>query len=353
MTKECLISVIMPVYNAREYLERAVSGVLSQTYKNLELILVDDCSPDKSGILCDELAAVDSRIRVVHMEQNGGPGMARNKALALARGKYISFVDSDDLIDPDMLEALYQKAIKQDCDLVICGYFQNFLNKNGQIKYTVEVIPPDVTSTDSKSAAAVMPILDEAKVFSFLWNKLFKAAPIRDNKLTFSSLAHSEDFFFIVDLLNHISRICTVAKPYYHYFKPVRETLTSAYVDDFALLMSRRFFASRELVKNAGIYEGNCRIVLSNIHIKHLFAVLERNCWKGSGMTLKARRQAIKDMLKDPDTKEVIKYACSNSRASRIMNGVLKTKSIFLISLFARLVWFTKRHFSRIFDRVK
>lgn len=113
-----LISVIIPVYNTQHYLEKAIQSVLSQTYRSLEIILADDGSTDTSGKICDEFAASDARIRVIHKE-NGGISSARNAALALASGSYIFFLDSDDYLEPDALEYLYSNLITSDADISV------------------------------------------------------------------------------------------------------------------------------------------------------------------------------------------------------------------------------------------
>lgn len=114
-----MISVIVPVYKAEKYLERCVNSILNQTYRDLELILVDDGSPDGSPELCDRFAQQDSRVRVIHKE-NGGVSTARNAGLEAARGEYIAFVDSDDWIEPYMYETMLSAAQKHNCDVVMC-----------------------------------------------------------------------------------------------------------------------------------------------------------------------------------------------------------------------------------------
>lgn len=115
-----LISVIVPVYNAENYIYRCVDSILSQTFQNFELILVDDGSPDNCGTICDEYAAKDSRIRVIH-QKNQGQAAARNRAVTEARGVWICFVDSDDRIHPQMLEHLYQSATEHNANISMCG----------------------------------------------------------------------------------------------------------------------------------------------------------------------------------------------------------------------------------------
>lgn len=115
-----MVSIIVPVYKCENSLRRCVESILTQTYENIELILVDDGSPDGSGALCDLLAEQDARIRVIHKE-NGGPSSARNRGLDAAKGTYIQFVDSDDYIDPDMTARLVERMQQQAVQQVVCG----------------------------------------------------------------------------------------------------------------------------------------------------------------------------------------------------------------------------------------
>ena len=118
------ISVIVPVYKVEKYLDRCVESIVNQTYKNLEIILVDDGSPDNCPVMCDEWAEKDERIRVIHKE-NGGLADARNAGMNIATGDYIGFVDSDDWIEPNMYEVLLKNALKYDADISRCGLSVN------------------------------------------------------------------------------------------------------------------------------------------------------------------------------------------------------------------------------------
>ena len=110
------ISIIVPVYNIEEYLPRCIESILNQTYNNLELILVDDGSKDKSGEICDAYAKKDNRVVVLHKE-NGGSSSARNAGIAIAKGEYLGFVDSDDYIEPDMYEKMVAVIEKTGCKI--------------------------------------------------------------------------------------------------------------------------------------------------------------------------------------------------------------------------------------------
>lgn len=126
---EEMISVIVPVYKVEKYLDRCISSIANQTYKNLEIILIDDGSPDRCPQMCDEWEKKDSRIKVIHKE-NGGASAARNAGLKAATGQYIAFVDSDDWIEPDMYEKLYKLIVSSEAQMALC---QLTLNENKKV----------------------------------------------------------------------------------------------------------------------------------------------------------------------------------------------------------------------------
>lgn len=132
MQTDTLISVIIPVYNVEKYLECCLKSILNQTFVNIEVIVVNDGSTDGSGKICDYFAKTDKRVRVIHKE-NGGPVSARNAGLQVALGEYISYVDSDDWAEPNMLERLYTILNEYDIDIVMCGYYEDTGNKSKSV----------------------------------------------------------------------------------------------------------------------------------------------------------------------------------------------------------------------------
>ena len=119
--KKPLISVIVPVYNVEGYLEDCLESLLAQTYPSFEILLIDDASRDNSGAICDAYAARDSRVQVVHFPENRGPSAARNEGIRRARGAYISFVDADDRVEPELLEKLYESLTQAGAQVSACG----------------------------------------------------------------------------------------------------------------------------------------------------------------------------------------------------------------------------------------
>lgn len=162
-----LISVIVPVYKVEKYLERCVRSIQKQTYENLEIILVDDGSPDQCGALCDQYAQEDGRIKVLH-KQNGGLSDARNAGIELASGSYIVFADSDDWLDRDMIDLLYRVLKRSNADIAECSY------RNIYRDHIMEETSCSAALTEGDSVAALEGMLDWKYFKPVAWNKLYK-----------------------------------------------------------------------------------------------------------------------------------------------------------------------------------
>ena len=214
------VSVIVPVYKAEKYLHRCVDSILAQTFTNFELILVDDGSPDGSGALCDEYAQKDSRVRVIHKE-NGGVASARQCGIDNATGTYTIHADPDDWVEPTMLEELYNKAIAENADMVICDFYVSERNCNTYIKQEVS----DETSQE------VLKDLLFHRLHGSLCNKLIKLACYTDNHIKFAEgLNTSEDYLICVKVLKNNPRVAYLNKAFYHYDQEINsDSITHQY----------------------------------------------------------------------------------------------------------------------------
>ena len=202
-----LVSIIIPVYKVEKYIDRCVTSIINQTYKNLEIILVDDGSPDNCGKICDDYAKMDERIKVIHKE-NGGLSDARNVGIESAKGNYISFVDSDDFIEKDMIELLLKEIEENNCDISICGYYKTYIDKDEIIDNSKEIfIMNNIEAIDK------MNMLGSYDVSA--WGKLFNINLIKDTRFPVGKL--SEDWFVMYKIFYNASRICYNPNPKYHY----------------------------------------------------------------------------------------------------------------------------------------
>lgn len=210
-----LISVIVPVYKVEPYLRKCVDSILAQTYTNLEVILVDDGSPDNCGAICDEYAAKDVRVKVIHKE-NGGQGSARNRGLDIATGKYIAFVDSDDWIDPDMYESLRNLLLQYDAEIAEGSYrfYRPWKTQNKTL---------DCPNTQAITVYSGYSILERfyfgPELFSdiavMVWNKLYCADFIKKHR--FGEGFIYEDSEFVPRLLYGCKKLVKIDHSYYTY----------------------------------------------------------------------------------------------------------------------------------------
>lgn len=206
-----LISVIVPIYKVEAYLDRCVQSIVDQSYQNLEIILVDDGSPDRCPEMCDAWAKKDPRIQVVH-KKNGGQSDARNVGLEHANGSYICFIDSDDWVDPQYIEFLY-KALKQTgADLSACSYRQVFENTSniGTVSqpFSVQAFSPE---------EALQTLIRGQGFCAVVWNKLYSAKLLHGE--TFSLGKCIDDEFFTYRILAKTTYTAFVDVPLYNYLQ--------------------------------------------------------------------------------------------------------------------------------------
>ena len=169
-----LISVIVPVYNVERYLRKCVDSIIKQTYRNLEIFLVDDGSPDNCGAICDEYAKHDNRIKVIHKE-NGGLSSARNAALDIATGDYVMFVDSDDWVEPDFCKSALEMVVREGVMMASFGYYNISYEKDDRNYKKHERFTKNARTIDSSEAIRQMILRENAKdaIFNFAWNKIY------------------------------------------------------------------------------------------------------------------------------------------------------------------------------------
>ena len=215
MDKTPLISVIVPIYNVEKYLDRCVESIVNQTYKNLEIILVDDGSPDNCGAICDSWAEKDSRIKVIHKE-NGGGAQARNVGIEIAKGDFIAFADSDDFLLPDMYSSLVDVLNKYACDIAECGYYQGESGIISDIDDKNNVIIYDTKQ-------ALCEHIKDKVCRQIVWNKVYKRTVIRD--VRFVEGKFIDDEFFTYRVLGNAKKVAVISKKLYYYQQQSNSTM--------------------------------------------------------------------------------------------------------------------------------
>ncbi len=208
------VSIIVPVYNCEKSIERCIKSICNQTYDNIEIIIVDDGSKDNSGIICDELAQNDSRIKVIH-QQNSGVSVARNKAIAISTGQYLQFVDSDDWLPDYTTTILAEAAIKTGADLIIGDFYRvvgNRISTKGKIKSKKVFSLQEYANYMIKNPADFY--------YGVLWNKLYRRSIIEKYNIRMLENLHwCEDFIFNLEYIKYCHIFYAVQIPIYYYVR--------------------------------------------------------------------------------------------------------------------------------------
>lgn len=248
--EKALISIIIPVYKVEKYLEKCIQSVINQTYENLQIILVDDGSPDNCGKICDEYAKKDHRIEVIH-KSNGGLSDARNKGLEIAKGEYIGFVDSDDYIEADMYEVLYNLLKQYNADVGICNF------------YTVSQCKIAIKNVDSgikeyTRIEILKEILLDNNIQSYAWNKLYKKDLFDEIKYPVGK--KYEDIGTTFYLLEKCNKVVVTGKPEYYYINrqdSIVNNVTETTITDYIELIMQRYDYIEENIKELSNYNKN------------------------------------------------------------------------------------------------
>lgn len=217
--KKDLISIIIPIYNVEKYLNKCIDSVINQTYKNLEIILVNDGSTDNCGNICDQYKKIDKRIKVIH-KKNGGVSSARNVALSNIKGEYIYFIDSDDYIEKDTIELLFNNIIEFDSDIACCNYYKEYDNEKK------DIIISNLKQIMNREEF-LNSILNDNSISGYLWNKLYKRELFDKNIRFDESIKIMEDLIVNLNITKNISKISYVDKPLYHYVQRSNSALNS------------------------------------------------------------------------------------------------------------------------------
>lgn len=252
------ISVIVPIYKAEKYLHKCVDSILAQTFKNFELILVDDGSPDRSGQICDEYAIKDPRIKVIH-KPNGGVSSARQCGVDHASGVYTIHADPDDWVESTMLEELYAKAVSENADMVICDFYRDTGTKSVYVRQRPSAL-------DHKTVRKEL----FQQLHGSCWNKLLKRACYSRLGIRFQEdLSFCEDLYFNVSLLANDIRIAYLPKAFYHYVCGINETSITKNVQlDYLKHLYDKF---NRLTKSDEILNELCKRHIAYMYVVRVF----------------------------------------------------------------------------------
>ncbi len=292
-------SIIMPAYGVDKYIKKAIKSVQNQTFTDWELIVVDDATPDDSGKIAEHMAKSDSRIQVVHHTKNQGLSAARNTGESHATGSYIWYMDSDDYVDCDLLEQVYESIEKNPAQIVVFGLMEEYYTKEGAFRYGHKVVPKQAYYKTKEDLRDDIIYLEQATLYGYAWNKFYDLKYLREQKLQFDNVKLIEDIVFNVKFCMDIECMNTLSIAPYHYAKRLDNSLTNKFVSDYYTLHKRRI----ELLYDQHKYWNHCTPeamqILGGLYARYILSTLQRNCDPRAKMTHAERYQWCNELFGD------------------------------------------------------
>lgn len=348
-----LISVIMPVYNAENFVKNAIDSILMQTYKNIEIICVNDCSTDNSLKIISETAAVDSRVNIIDSPVNVGAGEARNLGLSAAKGEYITFVDADDTIEPDLYECAVAMTVLNDLDWIHWGMKEEYFDLQGKKTFERNIFLADEILSDPTAMKKAIVKLEDINIFGYQCNSLYRTSIIKDKAVRFNKAILYEDFFFNLDFAKYASTMGILSKTGYCYKKQNSESVTAKYVAEYFELCQKRISGLLNYFENCELADTGTKAVLGRIYLRYIMSALMRNCDDACPMNFRDRKEWIKMLYNDGLYDKLCRNISIQGKVNQILKLLINKKQTFLLLLCGRFIYLVKVKYPSVFLKLK
>jgi len=325
-------SIIIPVYNVEKYLEESVNSILNQSYKDFELILVDDGSKDNSKRICENYASIDERVRVINCE-NSGSGIARNKGIDIAIGEYCYFADADDTLLPDALYIMNQEINNSHADLYVFGYILKRRDMQKEIKKNR--INLYIEGKTIRENYQFYMEDGETYIQGAPWNKLFKTKNIKENNVFYPDLRRNQDEVFIVRYMNTVNSVKFSDKLIYKYYVNNLQDEWNKFPKDYFEIRTKVYREFKENIIKWNPENVKVKILINFMYIRSMVMCFEYMFNPKWEMDKEARKDYIKSITNNNEVKTCINFLLENKKeVKRCMKEsnekVSKIKLLFL-----------------------
>ena len=325
------ISILMPVYNAEKYLNETIDTIKNQSFSNWELIIVDDGSIDNSKEICTKLMNDDKRIKYIFQE-NLGVSHTRNVALENAQGKYIVFVDSDDLIHEDYLKILINSIEKNNSDVSVCNFIERKISNTGKIEdITREFYLKEVMEM-SEMKDYIMDF-GNSGLLNPLWNKIYKREIIENNNITFDEKVETgEDFIFNLQYFRKAKKISFIKEKLYYYIRRNNNSITYKYIENMYEKGWEIHSLLESFLEDMNFYNKENAYVLYGNHLTGAFSAFLNLYHDNCKLTPKEKRKYIKRIIDRPYVKECAVNRKSDKGIIGLTSLLIRINNTLLIS---------------------
>ena len=324
-----MVSVIVPVHNSTKYLQKCIESILSQSYRNIELILVNDGSTDDSGGICDSYTLKDKRVKVIHKD-NSGPSDARNCGIKMSKGEFIFFIDSDDFIEIDTIRLLVESCVTNNSDLSIVDFRK--IGKKNEASGNDRIFTTNTLLEKEDIVDYVRKYLLSPNKFPLLtqsWGRIFRSSIIKDNKIFFDSkLLTFEDLLFNFSYLKHVDKISFLDKPLYNLLIHTDHLSASMAITGCpdSLFGYPAALTGVEEFLNATYDRSEVCKEIGQAYVRYTIIQLIRLCLQINDENKEAIYKFIQKLIREPRLRDGLKFYSSLKGESKIIPILLKLK---------------------------
>lgn len=323
----------MPVYNVEKYIAKSIQSVLNQTYPDFELLVIIDGSPDNSKQIAEKFN--DSRITIFE-KPNGGLSDARNYGLERAKGEFVYFLDSDDWIEPNLLEATIGVFEKKEIDFVIFGYFLDDEDIEGNLISTKEVSKNAIQFVKDKNDLD----LDEnaLNILGYAWNKLYRVNFLKDNNIIFDKgVSLVEDILFNSKVYKASNTLTFIDKKLYHYINRPSESLIKTFHKNSFELYLEKSRSIESFLDSWKVSNDKKNIISSSVIVSGIRYCVNNLFAYKNNLNEVQKREYIKMMLHHQETKKVINFYDAVSMSDKLYKKIISNKAVFLLYLLCKI----------------
>lgn len=342
------VSIIVPVYNVEKYIKRCIDSLIQQTLKDIEIILVNDGSPDNCPKICDEYEETFTQIKVIH-KLNGGLSDARNKGLEAATGKYVLFIDSDDWVESRILESLYCKAEQDQTDIVVCSYSIDYTNNNFSVEKKISGLHSHI-----KNVSSAINVLEEKGMFNVVWNKLYRRKILDDNNIQFEiDGVPGEDLLFNCEVFKKVKSVSLTSEVLYHYMREDEDTLVNKYNANLYKQVKKFNLARKNLYQYYEMDSDKNISCYANKYVEYISSCIPNLYRKNFKVPFKEKMNFYNLVISDSELNNYLDKVRNLGEFEKLFLVLIKTKSPIIMCTTYNFLFLMRNYFDGLYRLIR
>lgn len=350
-------SIVMPAYNAEKYIGLSIKSIQEQKFQDWEMLIIEDCSKDKTLAIIEQFAGEDSRIRVLSQDRNRGVSAARNWGIGEATGEYLWFVDADDTVENNLLLRVYDSLQKNRAQLVIFGLIEEYYDEKGRFLYRRPVSHGEGYYVDTARLRQEFIYLEQETLYGYPWNKVYNLSYLKKLRIQFADYETAkfiEDISFNIEFCMDIESLNILDFCPYHYAKRVGNNLTHEFVPQYYELHKNRIELLLEQFQYWGMDNSEVLSILGSLYARYILSSLQQNCDPRSRLNHAERYKWCRRLFAQGLFNRLIPAArAKDSRVLSLLLMFLRWKKSVICLGFGRIVYIVKRIFPQIYSKMK